>query len=225
LERELTAIRLKYDVLYNQVTTQGAAATARAAETGEDAFRLPNGELMTADKFMERTRMLTQTRASLEKNDIRLKKVLAESAELQKQKDAASNESRRLEILLSRFEQSRRYEVFTSDANRETLVENSRLVDQVDELQKKLGEALEEISILRRRSAGGSSASSSPHSAGGGIKMTSAFLGSDGSIPDVCPLGGCLNYNSVQGDGKYFQNHMNNVHRVGPFLCVTECAP
>ena len=79
LERELNAIRLKYDMLFDQVTTQGVAATARAAAMGEEAFRLPNGELMTAEKFMERTQMLNQTRASLERSDAKLRKLLEEN--------------------------------------------------------------------------------------------------------------------------------------------------
>ena len=154
LERELAAIRLKYDMLYNQVSTQGAVATARVAMMGEEAFRLPNGELMTADRFMERTRMLTQTRASLERNELHLNKTLDETKAIRAEKEAAVNECRRLEILLTRFEQSRRYEVFTNDAHRDTLVENSRLVDLVDQLHKKMGEAQEEITILKRHLAG-----------------------------------------------------------------------
>jgi hypothetical protein len=95
LERELSAVRIKYDMLFNQVTTQGAAATARAAATGEEAFRLPNGELMTAEKFMERTQMLAHTRASMEKTDARMRKLLEENAGLKKEKEAAQLEARR----------------------------------------------------------------------------------------------------------------------------------
>lgn len=95
LERDLSAIRVRYDMLFSQVTTQGAAATARAAATGEEAFRLPNGELMTAEKFMERTRMLSQTRASMEMAEVRNRKVLDELAEMKKGKEAAQVEARR----------------------------------------------------------------------------------------------------------------------------------
>ena len=99
LERELSAVRVRYDMLFNQVTTQGAAATARAAATGEEAFRLPNGELMTAEKFMERTRMLAQTRASMEKADLRMRKILDDHAALKKEKEAAQLEARRWDHL------------------------------------------------------------------------------------------------------------------------------
>jgi hypothetical protein len=95
LERDLAAVRLKYDMLFNQVATQGAAATARAAELGEEAFRLPNGELMTAEKFMERTQILTQTRASLERSEAKCRKAKEEYAQLQKEKELAVNEAKR----------------------------------------------------------------------------------------------------------------------------------
>lgn len=101
LERELNAIRLKYDMLFDQVTTQGVAATARAAAMGEEAFRLPNGELMTAEKFMERTQMLNQTRASLERSDAKLRKLLEENAQLKKEKELAINEARRCVVLFT----------------------------------------------------------------------------------------------------------------------------
>ena len=95
LERDLSAVRVRYDMLFGQVTTQGAAATARAAATGEEAFRLPNGELMTAEKFMERTRMLSQTRASMEMAEVRNRKVVEELAAMKKEKEAAQLEARR----------------------------------------------------------------------------------------------------------------------------------
>lgn len=95
MERNVTAIRLKYDMLFDQVTTQGAAATARAAESGEDAFRLPNGELMTAEKFMERTRMLSQARVALDRSEISNRKHVEEISVLNKEKEAALSECRR----------------------------------------------------------------------------------------------------------------------------------
>lgn len=95
LERELQAIRLKYDMLFTQVTTQGVAATARAAATGEEAFRLPNGDLMTAEKFMERTQMLMQTRASLERSETKRRNMADEYSNVLKEKEFAVNETKR----------------------------------------------------------------------------------------------------------------------------------
>ena len=96
--------------------------------------------------------------------------------------------------------------------------ENARLVDRVDELEVKLSESMEEISILGRSVVADSP---SPHSVGPGIRLTSAYLGSGGKVPATCPLGGCHHYESVNRGGdamKNFQNHMNNTHRVSsPF--------
>jgi hypothetical protein len=124
------------------------------------------------------------------------------------------------EILLSRFEHSRRYEIFTNDNHRETLEENSRLVDINDKLQKQLTESQEEVSMLKRSMRRGNQSddsSCSPHSVGPGVKVTSAFIASDGKVPTLCPLGGCSHYEAVlRGPDtmKNFQNHMNNTHRV-----------
>lgn len=96
----MVATRLKYDMLFDQVSTQGAAATARAAELGEEAFRLPNGELMSAEKFMDRTQMLTQTRATLERSDAKLRKILEEYAVLKKEKELVVNEAKRYCVIV-----------------------------------------------------------------------------------------------------------------------------
>ena len=87
-------------MLFGQITTQGVSATARAAVIGDEAFRLPNGELMTAEKFMERTQMLTQTRSSLERSDAKLRKAHDENAQLKREKEGAINEARRYVVLL-----------------------------------------------------------------------------------------------------------------------------
>ena len=106
--------------------------------------------------------------------------------------------------------------MFTSDTYKETLEENSRIVDQNEKLQKLLSEAQDEILILKRQCARlASDESASPGS--GGIQMTSAFIRSDGKVPATCPIGGCSHYESVlRGPDvmKNFQNHMNNTHRV-----------
>jgi hypothetical protein len=199
LERELDETRTKYDLLYNQVTTQGAAAVARAAETGEEAFRMANGELMTPEKFMERTRILSQTRLSLERTESKLTTLQNENARLQKEKEAAVNECKKYENMFARFDKPHRYEMFSNEMHRKTVEENHRLVDHVDDLAKSLSEANEELLILRRRCSA--------------IHVSTAFLSLDGSIPSICPMGGCSDYPKA-GNLKNFQCHLNLVHRV-----------
>lgn len=272
MEREIKSIRLKHGLLLGQVTTQGVAATARAAAMGEEAFRLPNGELMTAEKYTERTSILNQTRVALERSETKLRKMLEDNATLTKQKEYDSNEIRRcvlfllldllfvsliiiiimlivvykknsLEKLLSQFEGSRRFEIFSSEMHKETIEENSRHVDKIESLQKLLSESQEEILILKQKvqvRCGSSETRSStslrlqqqqqqqqppvgtttPPTTTSGIKSTSAFLCvTNGKVPGSCPLGGCIHYESVLSRGpdvmKNFQNHLNNTHRVG----------
>ncbi len=204
LERDVRDLRIKYDMLYNQVTSQGAAATARASELGEEAFRMANGELMTPDKFMERTRILSQTRASLERMEAKMATLQNENARLQQEKEAAVNESRRYEHMFSRLDRPHSYEVFTSDMHRSTVLENHRLVDEIDQTKRSLAEANTELQILRRRVPIGPN-------------MVSMYLTLDGNIPEVCPFGGCSNFD-CGGSMKNFQIHLNSVHRVGCFF-------
>jgi hypothetical protein len=105
--------------------------------------------------------------------------------------------------------------------HRETLEENSRLVDANEKLQMQVTGSREEMSVLKskmqRQSAPSDESSPSLDSVGRGVKVTSAYIGSDGKVPTVCPVGGCSHYENVLRGAdpmKNFQNHMNNTHRV-----------
>ena len=104
--------------------------------------------------------------------------------------------------------------------HRDTLAENSRLVDLNEKMQKQLNELQEEVMIhkARRGPVIHSDDSSSP---GMGIRVSTAYIGSDGRVPMHCPVGGCTHYDGVHKGldiMKNFQNHMNNTHRV-LYLC------
>lgn len=113
--------------------------------------------------------------------------------------------------------------------HKETLEENSRLVDQNESLHRLLSEAQEEVLILKRtinrrsivneEEVGvGGGGFSSPRHWDGHPELTSMFIGPDMKVPTQCPLGGCSQYEMVHQRGsdamKNFQNHMNNTHRV-----------
>ena len=70
--------------------------------------------------------------------------------------------------------------------HRETLAENSRLVDLNEKMQKQLNELQEEVMIhkARRGPVIHSDDSSSP---GMGIRVSTAYIGSDGRVPMHCP--------------------------------------
>ena len=123
----------------------------------------------------------------------------------------------RFENLLSRFEGARRYEIYSSEQHKTTVEENSDLVDKIESLNKLLSETQEENSILKQQIR----RQSSETQKNGGIRFTSDLLCSDGKVPGTCPLGGCLQYETVlRGSDtlKNFQNHLNNTHRVSYFL-------
>jgi hypothetical protein len=112
--------------------------------------------------------------------------------------------------------------VFTSDMHRETLEQNSRLVDENEKLQRELSALQDELLVLKKNVSTPlqrqDTSDSSPSSVGcSGIRTSSAYIGSDGKVPSVCPVGGCSHYETVfrgQDTMKNFQNHMNNTHRV-----------
>lgn len=153
LEKELDAMRLKHDALYNQVVTRGEASLAREAATGEGGLRMPNGELMTAEKFMAKTRMMNQCMASLQASEKRARQLAAENEGLKQERDALYASVRKLEDRLNGFERARHYEVFTDEMHRETLRENDQLVDEIDELRCAERVLREDNGILRRRLA------------------------------------------------------------------------
>jgi hypothetical protein len=140
-------------MLYNQVVTRGEASMAREAATGESGVRLPNGELMTPEKFMSKTKMLNQCTESLHTSEKKSRLLAEENTNLKKERDSLYTNMRKFENMLMGFERARHYDAFTDESHKAALEENSRLVDQIEELQRNEREKSEENSALRRRVA------------------------------------------------------------------------
>jgi hypothetical protein len=151
LEKELEAMRRNHDMIYNQVVTRGEASMMREATTGEGGVRLPNGELMTAEKFLAKTRMMNQCRESLQASEKKARLLVDENARLKQERDSLYTNMRKFEDMLRGFEKPRQFEVFTDEAHRATLAENAKLVEQVDRLRRAERETREENAALRRR--------------------------------------------------------------------------
>ena len=151
LEKELEAMRKKHDALYNQVVTRGEASMMREAATGEDGVRLPNGEVMTAEKYMAKTRMMNQCRESLQLSEKKAKALAEENARLKQERDSLYASMRRYENMLHGFEKTRHFEVFSDEKHRETLEQNASLVEYCEQLRRNEREMNEEIAALRRR--------------------------------------------------------------------------
>ena len=151
LEKELDNARKQHTLLYNQVVTRGEQSMMREATTGETGVRLPNGELMTPEKFMARTKMMNQCRESLQVSEQRARQFADDAAKLKVENENLYRKMRMYEDMLNGFDKARHYDTFTEDKYRTTMEENDGLVDKVDELSRSERELKEENKILRRR--------------------------------------------------------------------------
>jgi hypothetical protein len=151
LEKELDVMRRKHDALYNQVVTRGEASMMHEAVTGEDGMRMPNGEMMTAEKFLAKTRMMNQCRESLQVSEKKSRLFAEENARLKLERDSLYASMRKFENMLHGFERARPFEVFTDEAHRNTLRENEQLVDMIEKLRRVERETREENAALRRK--------------------------------------------------------------------------
>ncbi len=151
LEKELDAMRRKHDMIYNQVVTRGEASMMREAATGEAGMRLPTGEMMTAEKYLAKTRMMNQCRESLQASEKKARLLAEENARLKQERDSLYGSMRKFEDMLRGFERPRQFEAFTDEAHRATLAENAALVEQLDRLRRSERETREENAAMRRR--------------------------------------------------------------------------
>jgi hypothetical protein len=153
LEKELEHARRQHTLLYNQVVTRGEQSMVREAATGETSVRLPNGEEMTPEKFMAKTRMMNQCRESLQLSEKRARQLGEENERLKLERNTLYTKMRGFEERLNGFERARHYDVFTDETHRQTLEENGRLVDRVERVTRRKRELKEETVLLRRRLA------------------------------------------------------------------------
>ena len=151
LEKELDHARKQHAILFNQVVTRGEQTIMREAATGEAGVRLPNGEIMTPEKFMSRTKMMNQCRDSLQVSEKRARQFAEENTRLKQERDSIYATMRKYEDMLHGFDRARHYDVFSDELHRQTVKENHRLVDQVERLRRSERETKEENRVLRRR--------------------------------------------------------------------------
>ena len=133
------------------MVTRGEQSMMREATTGEAGVRLPNGEVMTPEKFMARTKMMNQCRESLQVSEKRARHFAEENTRLKQERDSVYTSMRKYEDMLHGFERARPFDKFTNELHRETLEANHRLTDQVQLLSRSEVELKEENKVLRRR--------------------------------------------------------------------------
>lgn len=138
-------------ILHTNQAISGAEAPAITDETG---MRLPNGELMTVEKFMTRTAMMNQCRESLQVSEKRARQFGEENVKLKIERDSLYAKMRKFEDMLQGFERARHYDVFTDENHRKTLEDNAMLIEENEQLSSNERELKEENRILRRRIQG-----------------------------------------------------------------------
>jgi hypothetical protein len=151
LEKELDQMRKQHDELFNQVVTRGEASMMREAATGENGVRLPNGEVMTAEKYTAKTKMMNQCRESLQASEKKARLLADENTRLKQERDSMYMSMRKYENMLHGFEKPRQFEVYTEETHKKTMQENSEMVDRLRKLSRSEREARDEIVALRHR--------------------------------------------------------------------------
>ena len=144
-------MRRNHAMLFNQVVTRGEASMAREAATGECGMRLPNGEMMTPEKFMNKTKMMNQCMESLQASEKKSRQLTEDNANLQRERDSLYTNMRKFENMLQGFERARHHDVFTDEMHRKAVEQNARLVDELEAVRRSERELREDNAILRRR--------------------------------------------------------------------------
>ena len=144
LEKELETLR-------NQYASHVVQSIPVAEAPDETGVRLPNGELMTVEKFMTRTAMMNQCRESLQVSEKRARQFGEENVKLRLERDTLYATMRKFEDTLQGFERARHYDVFTDENHRKTLADNAMLIEENEQLSSNERELKEENRILRRR--------------------------------------------------------------------------
>ena len=149
--KELENARRQHDLIYNQVVTRGEALMLRESRAGEEGVRLPNGEILTAEKFLSKTMMMNQCRESLQKSEKKSKQLEEENTKLKVDRDYFYTNMRKFENMLNGFERARNYDVFTDDMHKQALEENARLLEQIRQLSHRSREKVEWRAIKKRK--------------------------------------------------------------------------
>jgi hypothetical protein len=151
LEKELDHARKQHDALFNQVVTRGEASMMREAATGENGVRLPNGEVMTAEKYIAKTKMMNQCMESLQASEKKARALAEENTRLKQERDSLYTNMRKYENMLHGFEKPRQFEAYTQETHKQTVQENHEMVERLKKLSRSEREARDEIDAMRCR--------------------------------------------------------------------------
>ena len=190
LEVERNMYRDNYTRTYSELTTIGN-------ENRRGQHVLPNGEIMKAETYIERTRMFNENRNALERRNKELDEARKNVEQLREAVRVKSLKVRELEDKLGGFDRPRDF-VFSNDRHKETVTENDALKVKNQTLEEKNRRMKDDIKTLQK-------------SVGQASKATVL-------IPKRCPYGGCSRDSYVRGvliskdAGQALKNHIFNFH-------------
>jgi len=187
LEREHAALQLRHNQLYDHHTTHGAAATSAQQV-------LPNGDVLSTDTFMQRTRAFEQSRQSVDRMHKELTACQKGLADCRAQLERKTQQARELEKRLNGFQRAQTY-AYSCEQHRIAAQDNERL-------ELEAYRAGREVARLRAENAE--------------LRRTTVLRRS--KVPLVCPYGPCPKYRdrvrSAANPTKFFRDHVARNHKV-----------
>ena len=221
LEKELDQMRRAQSGQFNKAVEQRSVTPVRDAATGEMGLMMRNGEVMTPDKITKRMEIATACMETLQASEKHNRQLVEENKLLKQTNEATYNEMRRLERLLTGFEQTRRFQPFTEELHAKTLERNEQLAAELDRMERTMHALQEELAALKQLHHRQSICAPRTNVEEGDESSIISYIASDGRIPVQCPCDaqGCREQYDTQVIGnesptEAFVLHMSRVHKV-----------
>lgn len=196
LEREHAALQLRYSQLYDHHTTHGAAAAGAAEQQV-----LPNGDVLSTETFMQRTRAFEQSRQAVDRMHRELTACQKGLADCRTQLERKTQLARDLEKRLNGFQRAQTY-AYSCEQHRVAAQDNERLELEAYRAGREVARLKAENAELRR----------------------TAVLGKGAKVPLACPYGPCPKYRdrvrSAANPTKFFRGHVARNHKVCAVMVV-----
>jgi hypothetical protein len=215
----------KFRRLHANLDTSEKLAAAVDESTGERGLTMPDGEIITSSKLKLRMQVAAECNQRLIASEKNNRLLSEEVAALKHKNEQSIAELRRLERVLSGFEKTRKFELFTDEKHRETLQANEKLAEHVENLEYKLHIMQEELDVLQQAEQRRAATASRVLIDDEDRESISAYITADGRVPAECPCKGqeCSRYDQQvvmsPNPADAFSDHMLKYHKVSPCSC------
>lgn len=194
LEQQNATLQTRYAQLLDHRVTSGTVNPQNQAV-------LPNGEVLSAETYMQRTRMFEQNRTVMDRMQKELTSVQKELAATKVQLDKKSQHAREFENRLNGFQRAQTY-TYTNEQHRAAAQANEELEKRVYSLQRENEKLKSKNAELVQRT---------------NFTPCDTVGGQQPAVPLTCPYGECTHYNNtVTGStnpAQLYNNHLAR-HRV-----------